>query len=79
MSGIGDRVRKIVSKHLGVEEGEVTDDANINDDLGADSLDAVELVMAFEEEFGVDIPDEAVEKIQTIEDAISLIGELSGD
>ena len=79
MSGIGVRVRKIVSKHLGVEEGEVTDDANINDDLGADSLAAVELVMAFEEEFGVDIPDEAVEKIETIEDAISLIGELSGD
>ena len=79
MIDVRDRVKKIVSEHLSVDESEVTDDAIIIDDLGADSLDTVELVMAFEEEFGVDIPDEAAEKIQTIEDAISLIEELSGD
>ncbi len=59
MSDIGDRVKKIVVEHLGVEAEKVTDGASFIDDLGADSLDTVELVMAFEEEFGVEIPDDA--------------------
>ena len=79
MSDVGDRVKKIVVEHLGVDEGKVTDNASFIDDLGADSLDTVELVMVFEEEFGVDIPDEAAEKILTIKDAISSIEEHSGD
>ncbi len=75
MSDIGERVKKIVIEHLGVEEGKVTDSASFIDDLGADSLDTVELVMAFEEEFGVEIPDDAAEKILTIQDAIKFIEE----
>ena len=67
------RVRKIVVEHLGVEEDKVTKDASFIDDLGADSLDIVELVMAFEEEFGVEIPDDAAEKISTVKDAIDYI------
>lgn len=67
------RVRKIVVEHLGVEEEKVTENASFIDDLGADSLDTVELVMAFEEEFGCEIPDDAAEKIQTVKDAISFI------
>ena len=63
MSDIADRVKKIVVEHLGVEESKVTDSASFIDDLGADSLDTVELVMAFEEEFGCEIPDDAAEKI----------------
>lgn len=73
MSDIASRVKKIVVEHLGVEEGKVTPEASFIDDLGADSLDTVELVMAFEEEFGIEIPDEAAEKIQTVQDAVSYI------
>ncbi len=79
MSDVGDRVKKIVVEHLGVDEGKVTDNASFIDDLGADSLDMAELVMAFEEEFGVEIPDDAAENILTIKDAISFIEEHSGD
>ncbi len=68
-----DRVKKIVVEHLGVDAEEVTPEANFTDDLGADSLDIVELVMAFEEEFGVEIPDDAAEKITTVGDAIAYI------
>jgi acyl carrier protein len=75
MSDIESRVRKIVVEHLGVDEAKVTKDASFIDDLGADSLDTVELVMAFEEEFGCEIPDDAAEKIQTVGDAVSFISE----
>lgn len=75
MSDIAQRVKKIVVEHLGVEEGKVTDAASFINDLGADSLDTVELVMAFEEEFGVEIPDDAAEKIQTVGDAINFINQ----
>jgi acyl carrier protein len=73
MSETADRVKKIVVEHLGVEADKVTEDASFIDDLGADSLDIVELVMAFEEEFGVEIPDDAAEKIATVNDAINYI------
>ena len=73
MSDIAERVKKIVVEHLGVEEDKVTEAASFIDDLGADSLDIVELVMAFEEEFGVEIPDDAAEKIATVKDAIDYI------
>ena len=73
MSDVADRVKKIVIEHLGVEDGQVKPEAKFIDDLGADSLDTVELVMAFEEEFGVEIPDDAAEKIQTVGDAIKYI------
>lgn len=73
MSGIADRVKKIVVDHLGVDEAKVTESASFIDDLGADSLDTVELVMAFEEEFGVEIPDDAAEKITTVKDAVVYI------
>ena len=72
-SETADRVKKIVVEHLGVEPDKVTEDASFIDDLGADSLDIVELVMAFEEEFGVEIPDDAAEKITTVRDAIEYI------
>ncbi len=75
MSDIADRVKKIVVEHLGVDESKVTEDASFVDDLGADSLDTVELVMAFEEEFGVEIPDDAAEKIVTVRDAVNYIKE----
>ncbi|MCM0019640.1 MAG: acyl carrier protein [Tagaea sp.] len=74
MSDIADRVKKIVVEHLGVEEAKVTEAASFVDDLGADSLDTVELVMAFEEEFSIEIPDDAAEKISTVKDAIEFIG-----
>lgn len=67
------RVKKIVAEHLDVEEAKVNADASFIDDLGADSLDTVELVMAFEEEFGCEIPDDAAEKIATVGDAIAFI------
>ena len=70
MSDIAERVKKIVVEHLGVEEDKVTDSASFIDDLGADSLDTVELVMAFEEEFGCEISDEVAEKIITVKDAV---------
>ena len=73
MSDVADRVKKIVVEHLGVAERKVTENASFIDDLGADSLDTVELVMAFEEEFGCEIPDDAAEKIQTVKDAIDFI------
>ncbi len=77
MSDIADRVRNIVVEHLGVEEDKVIVGASFIDDLGADSLDTVELVMAFEEEFGIEIPDEAAESIQTFGDAVKFITEKS--
>jgi acyl carrier protein len=73
MSDIADRVKKIVIEHLGVEDAKVTAAASFIDDLGADSLDTVELVMAFEEEFGIEIPDDAAEKILTVQDAVDFI------
>ena len=75
MSDITDRVKKIVVEHLNVDEGKVSDDASFIDDLGADSLDTVELVMAFEEEFDIEIPDDAAETIQTFGDAVKFINE----
>lgn len=75
MSDVSERVKKIVVNYLGVEEDKVTEKASFIDDLGADSLDTVELVMAFEEEFGVEIPDDAAEKIQTVGDAVTFIKE----
>jgi acyl carrier protein len=73
MSDTAEKVKKIVVEHLGVEESKVTNEASFIDDLGADSLDTVELVMAFEEAFGVEIPDDAAEKITTVKDAIEYI------
>ncbi len=73
MSDVAERVKKIIVEHLGVEEGKVVESASFIDDLGADSLDTVELVMAFEEEFGIEIPDEAAEKILSVKDAVDYI------
>lgn len=73
MSDVAERVKKIVVDHLGVEADKVSEGASFIDDLGADSLDTVELVMAFEEEFNVEIPDDAAEKIQTVGDAVNFI------
>jgi acyl carrier protein len=73
MSDIGERVKKIVVEHLGVEPDKVTENASFIDDLGADSLDTVELVMAFEEEFGCEIPDDAAETILTVGDAVKFL------
>ena len=78
MSDILERVRKIVIEHLDADPEKVTEKASFIDDLGADSLDNVELVMAFEEEFGVEIPDDAAEKISTVSDAIKYINENKG-
>ena len=75
MSDVAERVKKIVVEHLGVEADKVVDKANFIDDLGADSLDTVELVMAFEEEFGVEIPDDEAEKIRSVGDAITYLKE----
>ena len=73
MSDIAERVKKIVVEHLGVDASKVTDSSSFIDDLNADSLDTVELVMAFEEEFSVEIPNDAAEKILTVQDAIDYI------
>mgnify|MGYP000104482871 FL=1 len=73
MSEVRDKVKKIIVDHLGVEAAKVTDEASFIDDLGADSLDTVELVMAFEEEFGSEISDSEAEKILTVGDAIKFI------
>ena len=73
MSDTAERVRGIIVEHLGVDEEKVTDTASFIDDLGADSLDTVELVMAFEEEFGCEIPDDAAEKILTVKDAVDFL------
>jgi len=70
---IAAKVRRIVVDHLGVEDAKVTPEASFIDDLGADSLDTVELVMAFEEAFGVEIPEDAAERISTVKDAIDYI------
>ena len=78
MSETADRVKKIVVEHLGVEAEKVTEEASFIDDLGADSLDNVELVMAFEEEFDIEIPDDAAEHIQTVGDAVKFISEKTG-
>ncbi len=72
-----DKVKKIIVEQLGVDEEEVTLEASITEDLGADSLDQVELVMAFETEFSIDIPDEEAEKIKTVGDAVTRIDESS--
>ena len=77
MSTIEERVKAIVAEQLGVKEEEVTNEASFVDDLGADSLDTVELVMALEEEFGTEIPDDEAEKINTIQNAIDYIKERS--
>ena len=74
MASTEERVKQIIVEQLGVDEGEVTPTASFVDDLGADSLDTVELVMAFEEAFGIEIPDEDAEKIATVKDAIDYIG-----
>jgi len=76
MAAVGDKVKGIIVDQLGVDEDEVTPAASFTDDLGADSLDIVELVMAFEEEFGIEIPDEDAEKISKVQDAVSYIEEL---
>jgi acyl carrier protein len=73
MSAIDKRVKEIISEQLGVDESQVTGEASFMDDLGADSLDTVELVMALEEEFDIEISDEDAEKIQTVQDAIDYI------
>ena len=73
MSDTFDRVKKVIVDQLSVDEAEVTPEASFTTDLGADSLDTVELVMAFEEEFGVEIPDEEAEKIIKVQDAVSFI------
>lgn len=72
-TSVFERVKKVVVEQLSVDEAEVTAQASFTQDLGADSLDTVELVMAFEEEFGTEIPDEEAEKIQTVQDAVSYI------
>nr|WP_320051053.1 acyl carrier protein [uncultured Desulfuromonas sp.] len=77
MASIEERVQKIVAEQLGVEEEQVTPEASFMDDLGADSLDTVELVMALEEEFDIEISDEDAEKIQTVKDAISYVSDNS--
>ena len=74
-AAVDDKVKKIIIDQLGVDEAEVTPEAKFIDDLGADSLDTVELVMALEEEFGIEIPDEDAEKIATVRDAITYIQE----
>ena len=78
MSDIADRVKNIVVEHLGGDADKVVEGAGFIDDLGADSLDTVELVMAFEEEFGVEIPDDAAERILTVKDAVSFLEENAG-
>jgi len=74
-SEVFDRVKKIIVNHLGSEESKIVEEASFIDDLGADSLDQVELVMAFEEEFGIEIPDDAAEKITTVGTATKYISE----
>jgi acyl carrier protein len=73
MAGVEDKVKQIIVEQLGVEESEVTPTASFVDDLGADSLDQVELIMAFEEAFDIEIPDEDAEKIRTVKDAVEYV------
>ena len=75
MSDVMARIKKVVAKNLEVDEGRITQDSKFVDDLGADSLDQVELIMAFEAEFGIEIPDDKAEKIQTIADAVKYVSE----
>ena len=75
MASIAERVKQLVADQLGVEEDQVTEEASFMDDLGADSLDTVELVMALEEEFEIEFPDEDAEKVRTVQDAIDYISE----
>lgn len=75
---VAEKVKEIIVEQLGVDADEVTTEASFTDDLGADSLDIVELVMAFEEEFGIEIPDEAAEKISKVQEAVSYIEENQG-
>lgn len=75
MQSVEEKVKKIVAEQLGVDEEEVTSEASFVDDLGADSLDTVELVMAFEEEFGIEIPDDDAEKIITVQNSVDYIKE----
>lgn len=75
MSDTAERVKEIIANELGVEKGKVTEEASFVEDLGADSLDTVELVMAFEEEFGIEIPDEDAEGMQSVGDAIEYLSE----
>ena len=70
---VSSKVKKIVADHLGIDEAKVTEESSFIDDLGADSLDTVELVMAFEEKFGIEIPDDAAETIQTVQNTIDFI------
>jgi len=74
MAAVDEKVKQIIVEQLGVDEGEVTQNASFVDDLGADSLDTVELVMAFEEAFEIEIPDEDAEKIRTVQDAVDYSG-----
>ena len=74
---ISSKVKKIVADHLGIDEAKVNEESSFIDDLGADSLDTVELVMAFEEEFGIEIPDDAAENIQSFGDAVKFIEDAS--
>ena len=74
MAAVDEKVKQIIVEQLGVDEAEVTPNASFVDDLGADSLDTVELVMAFEEAFDIEIPDEDAEKIRTVSDAVDYIG-----
>ena len=76
---VEERVKEIICEQLGVEEDEVTPNAKFIEDLGADSLDTVELVMAFEEEFGIEIPDEEAEKISNVREAVDYIEQNAGD
>ncbi len=79
MSSVAEKVKSIIVEQLGVEADEVTSEASFTDDLGADSLDIVELVMAFEEEFGIEIPDEDAEKIGRVNEAIAYIEQHAAD
>ncbi|MEE8250265.1 MAG: acyl carrier protein [Gemmatimonadales bacterium] len=79
MSDLEQKVKDIIAEELGVEQDKLTDEASFMDDLNADSLDTVELVMAFEKEFDIDIPDEDAEKLRTVGDALNYLREKKGD
>jgi acyl carrier protein len=76
-SDTSEKVKRIIAEHLGVEDEKVSDNASFIEDLGADSLDTVEIVMALEEEFGIEIPDEAAEKIGTVKDAVDYVDKMA--
>ena len=77
MSDTSEKVKEIIAKHLGVDAAKVTPEASFIQDLGADSLDTVEMVMVFEEEFGIEIPDEAAEKLTTVKDVVEFVEKAS--